>query len=153
MLFRRSPSPLDAATPRADVGFLRLAWVGASSVLLLASCFDSKRIIFEGPDAAAADVAVGGLAPAANAGMLAPSGEAGPSNALAAAAATPGGAVTDAGTAVEQDVVVDEERRRAACITANPATATEHLQLHDLSGSSPRGRGALAAELELHPNA
>ena len=62
---RRSPTPLDARAPRVVPAWLG-ASLGALLVASLAGCFDSKRIIFESSeaDAAAADVSVGGLAPA-----------------------------------------------------------------------------------------
>ncbi len=99
----RSPSPIEART----LGAAR-AWVAASIVLLLASCFDSKRIIFlseeatGGQDAAAADVAVSELTPAddaTGAGLETPAGEdvTGPNDALSAEPAAPGSAVEDAG--------------------------------------------------------
>lgn len=95
---RRSPSPLDARTPRGV-----RAWLGASLVALLvaslAGCFDSKRIIFESSEADAA-VAVGGLAPADD-GVA--SAEAASTDALSAEAAAARSAGNDAGLAASVD--------------------------------------------------
>ena len=102
MLFAWRSSPLAAHTPGAA-----RAWVAASLVLSLAGCFDSKRIIFVGPDAAA--VTVNELAPgedAAGASAAAAAGEAAPgaNDALSAEApAAPAGAGIDAGSAASSD--------------------------------------------------
>jgi hypothetical protein len=98
----RSSSPL----PTRTFGAAR-PWPGLLLALLLASCFDSKRIVFESDAgdveqaaAVTADVPAAELTPAANAapvGMQTPAGEAAtaPDDALSAEAAAVGAAIAD----------------------------------------------------------
>jgi hypothetical protein len=99
---RRSPPSLSART----LGAAR-AWLGLSLALCLASCFDSKRIVFgsdagdvEQTAAVTADVPAAELTPAANpapVGMQTPAGEAAtaPDDALSAEAAATGATIAD----------------------------------------------------------